>query len=117
MEDAVRLLGLGPHDAWAEPQEHLSKDEVLAAVDASFVARISQLFDAKWSFAGVTLRGRIAKKLSLTGGCSKVMAGGSNKLLKLRAARLTMAAVLFRPQVVTRSQMLDEWKTLLLTVK
>ena len=41
MEDAVQLLGLGPHDAWTEPQEHLSKDEVLAAVDASFAARIS----------------------------------------------------------------------------
>ena len=117
MEDAVQLLGLGPHDAWTEPQEHLSKDEVLAAVDASFAARISQLFGAKWSFAGVTLRGALAERLALTGGCFKVIAGGSNKTLKLRAARLTLAALLFRPQVVAQSQMLDEWKSLLLTAE
>ncbi len=117
MEDAVQLLGLGPHDAWTEPQEHLSKDEVLAAVDASFAARISQLFEAKWSFAGVTLRGSLAERLALTGGCFKVIAGGSNKTLKLRAARLTLAALLFRPQVVAQSPMLDEWKSLLLTAE
>ena len=92
----------------------LQQEQLLSSVDSTSAARVAALCEQKWGFAAVRLTGPLAEQLARSGACYRVIGCASNMRNKIRTARLTLAAVFFRPDALLQdSEWQHEWNALL----
>ncbi len=119
MWDCIHRLPLpkGVHVRAAEDPD-LQREQLLSSVDGTSAARVAALWEQKWGFAAVRLTGPLAQELARSGACYRVIGCASNMRNKIRAARLTLCAVFFRPDALLQdSEWQHEWNALLQLVR